>query len=70
MIEVTFGTNAHLVLGVILEETLDTTTGELEHTTVCQQHSMSIDSSFKCNEVIFSCRFERANHSELGTRHE
>jgi hypothetical protein len=25
-----FGTNAHLVLGVVLQETLDTTAGELE----------------------------------------
>jgi hypothetical protein len=27
----TFGTNSHLVLGVVLEETLDTAAGELEN---------------------------------------
>ena len=31
----TFDTDAHLVLRVVLEETLDTTTGELDRITTC-----------------------------------
>lgn len=33
--QATFGSNAHLVLGVVFEETLDATTGELRIATNC-----------------------------------
>ncbi len=67
--DLTFGTNSHLVLGVVLKETLDTAAGKLEHTTVCQQHSISVDSSFRCMAGIFSCEVKLAVLREYGTRH-
>lgn len=41
----TFSTDSHLVLGVVLEKTLDTTTGELERTAICQHHLALLNGS-------------------------
>ena len=66
----TFGTNSHFVLGIVLEETLDTTAGKLEHTTVCQQFAAFIDSSVRSLMGIFSGESENFDPIVLDTRPE
>jgi hypothetical protein len=58
-IDSSLGSNTHLVLGVLLEETLDTTAGELfNHVSelLCGEACSSSSSSVVAIEVYLACR--------------
>ena len=46
-VDCSLGSNAHLVLGVVLQETLDTTAGELRKSSVSQSHAFHRAHKFK-----------------------
>ena len=70
MADLTFGTDSHFALGIVFQKTLDTTAGELERRTVCQQHSISLDDCVRCGVRFFPCKVKGADSSGTGTRHE